>query len=606
METGNLIVNSENILPIIKKWLYSDTDIFLRELVSNGCDAIAKLKELNTMGLCDVALDEKYKVEVILDKEEKTIKIIDNGLGMTADEIKQYINQIAFSGATEFMEKYKDKANGSEIIGHFGLGFYSAFMVAEEVEINSLSYNEGAKAAKWTSDGNGTYELGDSSKTTRGTEITLFVMDEHQEEFLNELTLKNILEKYCAFMPVEIYFADELINSVTPLWAKDPKDCTDDEYKEFYKTMFKDFNDPHFWIHLNMDYPFSLKGILYFPKLRHEFEQIEGQVKLFCNQVFVADNVKEVVPEFLLLLKGVIDCPDIPLNVSRSFLQNDVNVSKMAGYISKKVADKLNSIFKKDRETYIKYWDDISPFIKYGCIKEKSFYEKMEKVLIFKTTNDDYKTLEEYLEYNKEKHQNSVFYVTDQVQQAQYIKMFTEQNMEAVIMPTNLDHAFISYLEMYNKEITFSRIDSGISSTLKTDRTIDEKTTEIVSKLFGDTLKKEGLTIKLESLKSESVPAVVLLSEEGRRMEELKKMFGKMDMPSMPIEEELVLNENNKLIQALIKNATAPDKNEHVAMVCEHVYDIAMMSHKPLGGEQMNEFIARNNKILELVLGPVD
>lgn len=627
-ETGNLSINSENILPIIKKWLYSDTDIFIRELVSNACDAIKKLQKLQEMGEANnISADEKYSVHVELNNEEKTIKIIDNGIGMTSDEIKQFINQIAFSGASAFIEKYKDKigeGSDNEIIGHFGLGFYSAFMVAHTVQIDSLSFKPDATAAKWISDGGIEYKMDVSPKTTRGTEITLFVGEEYKE-FLTEYKIREILNKYCSFMPVDVYLdvvkdveesednkdedTDENkevelpkpINNTKPLWTKQPSECTDEEYKEFYKDVFKDFNDPLFWIHLNMDYPFKLKGILYFPKLKHDYETSEGEVKLFCNQVFVADNVKEVIPEFLLLLKGAIDCPEIPLNVSRSFLQNDTNVSKMSGYISKKVADKLNSIFKKDRESYIKYWDDISPFIKYGCIKDKSFYDKIKGSIIFKTTNDDFVTIDEYIERNKDKHENKVFYVSNLQQQSQYVKMFKEQDLEAVILTNNLDNPFISYLENYEQSVKFTRIDSDITDILNSEDKVDEETTQNITTLFKDNLDKKDIKIKVESLKTHSVSAVILLSEQSRRMQEMSKMFGNMGMANFPTEEELILNKNNNLVKTLLEIKDNPEKQEEVNIICKQIYDLAMMSHKPLDTEQMTAFIERSNKILEIV-----
>ena len=609
MEKGTLSINSENIMPIIKKWLYSDTDIFLRELVSNGTDAITKLQKLHEMGEANFSEDEKFKVTVLLNKEENTIKIIDNGLGMTDEEIKKYINQIAFSGASDFVEKYKDQA-GNEIIGHFGLGFYSAFMVSDKVQIDSLSHVDGAKAARWISDGGTSYEMGESDKKERGTEITLFVSEEHQKEFLAEYKLREILEKYCAFMPIEIFLEtegkekenNEPINITNPLWVKKPSECTDEEYKDFYKKAFREFQEPLFWIHLNMDHPFTLKGILYFPKLKNAFEQTEGQVKLFCNQVFVADNVKEVIPEFLLLLKGVIDCPDIPLNVSRSFLQNDANVAKMSGYVSKKVADKLNSIYKKDKDEYIKYRADISPFIKYGCIKEKNFYEKMEKSLIYKTTTGDYVTLEKYLDRNKENHENKVFYVSNEMQQSQYIKMFKEQQMEAVILDTNLDSAFISCLETYNRDIAFNRIDSDLSETLKAGEEVDEESSSALSELFKSNLNNTEMKVKVENLKSESVPAVILLSEHARRMQEMSKMFAGGGIPDLPVEEELVLNKNNALVNTLLSLKDDDSKKEEVGLICSQIYDLARMSQKTLSAEEMSSFMERSNKIMQIML----
>ena len=600
MEKGNFSINSENIMPIIKKWLYSDTDIFLRELVSNGVDAINKLKKIVDMGEHTLDLDnEHFEVRVKVDKDNKTITITDNGLGMTADEINRFINQIAFSGATDFVEKYQDNLSGDEIIGHFGLGFYSAFMVADKVTIDTKSYKD-EPGATWVSDGVSEYEIGPSEKTTRGTEITLYVNPANEEEFLKEYKIREVLTKYCAFMPVDVVVETTLDNedlakpiNKTPLWVKNPKDCTDEEYKQFYKETFNDFNDPLFWIHLNMDYPFTLKGILYFPKLRHEMEQVEGQVKLFCNQVFVADNVKEVIPEFLLLLKGVLDCPDIPLNVSRSFLQNDTTVSKMSGYVARKVADRLNSIYKKDKETYEKYWNDISPFIKYGAIKEKTFYEKMEPAIIYKTTTDQYVTLTEYLEANKDKHENKVYYATNKAQQAQYIKMFADQGMEAVLLETGLDTPFISYLESYKTDIKFARIDSHVEASEDTEDEASESITSIFQSVLGEKQK-----IKVQKLKSQDIPAVILLSEEARRMKEMSAMFGGMDNP-FPVENELVLNSDNTLVQALVAHK---DNTEETALIVNHIYDIASMSQQPLDMEQMNAFSARTHQILTLLL----
>ena len=615
-EKGNLSINSENIFPIIKKWLYSDSDIFVRELVSNASDAITKLKKLCEMGEAPTILDS-YSINVTLDSTNKTITIEDNGIGLTADEIKQYINQIAFSGATDFLDKYKDKLDkDNEIIGHFGLGFYSSFMVSEKVQIDSLSYKEGSKAARWVCDGGIEYELSDSDKQDRGTKITLFI-SEDSKDFLNEFTLKKILNKYCSFIPVEIFLdvvkekedttdekediseSKQPINETTPLWLKPANECSDEDYKSFYQKVFSDFNEPLFWIHLNMDYPFKLKGILYFPKLKHELESIEGQVKLYNNQVFIADNIKEVIPEFLLLLKGTIDCPDLPLNVSRSFLQNDGYVTKMSGYITKKVADKLNSLFKKDRDTFNKYWEDISPFIKYGCIKEKDFYEKIKSSIVFKTTIGDHATLSEFLERNKDKTADKVYYVSDENQQSQYIKMFKDYDMEAVILPTRLDNAFISYLESFESNVKFKRIDSDISDMLKDTDQVDTETNESLEKLFRDKLKNETLTVQVESLKSETISGIILLSEEARRMQEMSKMFGSF-MQNMPKSNEtLILNKNSTLVKLLLSTKEDESKAEEVETICEHIYDLAMMSHKPLEPDAMTKFIERSNKILE-------
>lgn len=636
-QKGNLSINSDNILPIIKKWLYSDTDIFVRELVSNATDAITKLKKLVNMGeAANIPDDEKYSIHLILDKKNKLITVSDNGIGMTADEIKQYINEIAFSGATDFIEKYSDKMDkDGEIIGHFGLGFYSSFMVASKVDIESLSYKEGSVPSFWSCDGGIEYTMSKGTKTTRGTTITLHLGPDG-EPFLDEYKLKEILNKYCGFLPIEIFFdvikeeseepeiediknksvsddadSEEIvieepkpINDISPLWLKQPSECTDEEYKAFYHKVFSDFNDPLFWIHLNVEYPFRLTGILYFPKLKHELESIEGQVKLFNNQVFIADNIKEVIPEFLLLLKGVIDCPDLPLNVSRSFLQNDGYVTKMSTYISKKVADKLNSIFKKDREEFIGYWDDISPFIKYGCIKEKNFYEKIKDSIVYKTTNNEYLTLKEYLEKNKEKNQNKVFYVSNEQQQSQYIKLFKDYDMEAVVLTTNLDNPFISYLENYESGTKFARIDSDISGNLKqdSDKEEDKSENEDLEKLFKKSLNKDFIKIQTENLKSDTVSGMILLSEESRRMQEMSKMFGGMNMGGMfQNEETLVLNKNNSLIKFIIANKDNEGKFADLKLICEQIYDLAMISHKPLEVDAMNAFIERSNKILEMI-----
>lgn len=611
MEKGNLSINSENIFPIIKKWLYSDTDIFLRELVSNGCDAISKLKKLKSMGEANVADDEEYRVTVKLDEEAKTIQIIDNGIGMTADEIKEYITQIAFSGASDFIAKYQDQfENGNDIIGHFGLGFYSAFMVAEKVEIDSKSYMPDAPAAKWICDGGVEYEIGEVNKVDRGTVITLHI-NEDSKEFLNGWKLKEILAKYCYFMPVEIYFEEEKkdkddktsesdekpVNDTAPLWLKKPSECTEEEYKAFYHKVFSDFNDPLFWIHLNMDYPFRLKGILYFPKLKHELESIEGQVKLYNNQVFIADNLKEVIPEFLLLLKGTIDCPDLPLNVSRSFLQNDSYVTKMSKYITKKVADKLNSLFKKDRAEYEKFWEDISPFIKYGAMREHDFYEKIKDILLFRTTDGKYETLGEYTDNNKTKAENKVFYVNDVQQQAQYIKMFKDEGIEAVVLDTKLDIPYVSFLEAYSGGVRFARIDSEISDILKSDgeESIDK---EALEEFFKSVLGKEDLKIRVEGLKDTDVSAMIELSEQSRRMQEMSVMYG-MDSVPFSADETLVLNSNNNVVKLLIN--IKDSRKDEADMICRHIYDLAVMSHKPLAMEAMTEFIARSNKIMELL-----
>ncbi len=632
MKKGNLSINSENILPIIKKWLYSDSDIFIRELVSNACDAINKLKKLSTMGEANIKENEKLNISVVLDKENSTIQIIDNGIGMTADEIEEYITQIAFSGASDFVSKYKEQLeDGSDIIGHFGLGFYSAFMVADKVMIDSLSYKDGACPAKWICDGGIEYEIGQGDRTNRGTTITLFVGEEGKD-FLNAFKLREILNKYCYFMPIEIFFEDleaikkqleeektiendtidenEIkeslpINKTNPLWLKQPSECTDEEYKEFYHQVFSDFNEPLFWIHLNMDYPFKLKGILYFPKLKHELDSIEGQVKLYNNQVFIADNLKEVIPEFLLLLKGTLDCPDLPLNVSRSFLQNDGYVTKMSKYITKKVADKLNSLFKKQREQFEGFWDDISQFIKYGCLREKDFYDKVKDSLLFKTINNKYVTLNEYLEQNKNHHENKVFYVTDESQQAQYIKMFKDNNMDAVILNTKLDNPYISTLEMYNQGCSFVRIDSDLSDTLRdTSKEENKEFNEALESLFKNSLNKgDNLKIKVENLKSTDISGVIQLSEQSRRMEEMAQMYG-MNMPfgAMPSDETLILNGNNNVVKLLLKFKDDENKKQETNLICKQIYDLATMSHKHLDMNSMTSFIERSNKILEILL----
>ncbi|GHU76003.1 molecular chaperone HtpG [Clostridia bacterium] len=631
-ETGNLSINSENILPIIKKWLYSDTDIFVRELVSNAADAITKLRKLNDMGETTLPEDNKFKIDVALDPEEKTITFSDNGIGMTADEVKQYINEIAFSGANDFVEKYKDKIDKEGgIIGHFGLGFYSAFMAADKVTIDTLSYKEGSQSAHWECTGGIEYSMTEGNKTERGTTITLHI-GEDAKEFLETYKLRQTLHKYCGFIPVEIYFetaktAEEKeaeehhvhdenchheehapvpINDTAPLWTKQPSECTDEEYKEFYRKVFADYNEPLFWIHLNMDYPFNLQGILYFPKLKHELESIEGQVKLYSNQVFIADNIKEVIPEFLLLLKGALDCKDLPLNVSRSFLQNDGYVTKMSSYITKKVADKLNSLYKKDREQYSAYWDDISPFIKYGAIKDKDFYDKVKDAVLYKTINGKYVTLPEYLEAAKEKHENQVYYVSNEKQQAQYIKLFKDFDMDAVILSTNLDNPFMSYVESYGGDIKFNRIDSDISSNMKNEPSEPaegDETDKTLEELFKTNLGNDKLQIKVESLKSEEIPAIVLLSEQSRRMQEMSKMFG--SIPGMPFgggnDETLVLNKSNKLIQTLLRLKDDESRKEDTTLICEHIHDLAYMSHEPLDVAAMNKFVERSNKILERI-----
>lgn len=657
-ETGNLSINSENFLPIIKKWLYTDKDIFIRELVSNACDAVTKLKKLMLMGEADhIPADEPFSVHVVLDKKQKQLQIIDNGIGMTDAEIKKYINQIAFSGATDFLAKYEEKAEGdNEIIGHFGLGFYSAFMVANKVEIDTLSYREQAQPAKWSCADGIDYEMEAGTRTQRGTTITLF-LSQDGEEFLDETKLYDALHKYCAFMPVPIYVdiieeteqteqktdntihvseeeaktltKEEILekanqqpkepeepkplNDPSPLWLKQPKDCTDEEYKAFYHKVFFDMNDPLFWIHLNMDYPFRLKGILYFPKLVEQMDIVEGQIKLYSNQVYIADNIKEVVPEFLLLLKGVLDCPDMPLNVSRSALQNDGYVEKMNSYITKKVADKLNQLFKADRTAYEGFWDDIGMFFKYGCMREEKLYDKIKDALLLKTTDGVYETVQEYLDKNKEKHENKIFFVTDEAQQAQYIRMFQEQGLEAAILATPVDKPFVSFLEYKNSGVKVQRIDADITDTLQqksdTEQSEAQKqaqayTNTQMENLFRQVLGNENLKVKAENLKSTQTTAMILLSEESRRMMEMMEAYGNNEMykamfAQVKPDETLVLNKNNTLIQYLIKQAEDSAQNENLDMICHQVYDLALMSHRSLNSEEMTAFLDRSNRILE-------
>lgn len=613
-ENGNISIHTENIMPIIKKWLYSDKDIFIRELISNGCDAINKLERLVTFGEANVE-ESKYEVTVSLNKEEKTIKFIDNGIGMTSDEVKKYINQVAFSGAEEFLSKYKDKIDeGKGIIGHFGLGFYSAFMVSEKVEIDTLSYKDGEEAVKWICEGGTEYEIESSERTSRGTTVTLYI-SEDSNEFLDYYKLRQIIKKHCNFFPVEIYLIDENekkddkdseqdiektpLNDTKPLWMKAPKDCTDEEYKEFYRKVFNEYNDPLFWIHMNVDYPFNLKGILYFPKLKHEFEATEGEVKLYNKQVFVADNIKEVIPEFLLLLKGVIDCEDIPLNVSRSFLQKDSNVSKVSRHIVNKVADKLTSLFKNHRDEYNDFWKDINIFIKYGCLRDEKFYDKVKDILIFKTTNGDHVTLKQYLENNKDNHDKKVIYVNDEKQQSQYIKMLKDNNLEAVILNTTLDSHFITLMESKEEGVQFSRIDSDLTEILKADA-IDESPEEnkAIEEIFKNSINKEQLKISIEPIKTEEVPAMITLSEQSRRMAEMSVMFGGGDMSMFPKEETLVVNSSNPLIKKLFNLSKDENKKDLVNDICNHVYDLAMISHGQLGADEMSDFIKRSNDLL--------
>ena len=684
---GNLSIHSENIFPIIKKWMYSDHDIFFRELISNGCDAITKLKKLEVMGEYTFPDDYKANIQVIVNPEEKTLKFIDNGIGMTADEVEEYITQIAFSGATEFLEKYED-----QIIGHFGLGFYSAFMVADEVHIDTLSYKEGAAPVHWTCDGGTEYDLTDGNKTTVGTEITLF-LNEDSLAFANEYRAREVIEKYCSFMPVEIFLSnanaeqeyetileeelkeDDVIveriheeakmeekenengekemvevspavdkvkinkrpvslSDTTPLWTKHPNDCTKEDYIEFYRKVFMDYKEPLFWIHLNMDYPFNLKGILYFPKINTEYESIEGTIKLYNNQVFIADNIKEVIPEFLMLLKGVIDCPDLPLNVSRSALQNDGFVHKISDYISKKVADKLSGMCKTDKESYIKYWDDISPFIKFGCLKDEKFCDKMSDYILFKNIDHDYLTLKECIEKNspakevaeetpstetaeettsdhsdndadaKEPEKVTIYYVTDEQQQSQYINMFKEEGLDAVLLTHNIDSPFITQLEQRNENVQFQRIDADLTDHFKEEVAKEEEetfksNTETLTAIFRKALNNEKLEVKVEKLKNENVASMVTLSEQSRRMQEMMKMYNMygMDAGMFGTDVTLVLNANHPLVQYVLNNKDG----EHVNLFCQQLFDLAMLSNKPLNPEEMTAFISRSNEIMMLL-----
>ena len=693
---GNLSINSDNLFPIIKKWLYSDHDIFFRELISNGCDAITKLKKLEMMGEYTLPSDYKPEIHVVVNPEEKTLKFIDNGLGMTADEVEEYINQIAFSGATDFIEKYKDKANDDQIIGHFGLGFYSAFMVADQVTIDTLSYKDGATAVHWSCDGGTEFDMADGTKEGVGTEITLF-LNEDSVEFSNEYRAREVIEKYCSFMPTPIFLekanaeteyetidaADKLdtdtvvetiheeakteekenengekevvevspakdklkivkrpvpLNDTNPLWAKSPNECTDEEYKAFYRKVFLDYKEPLFWIHLNMDYPFNLKGILYFPKINTEYDSIEGTIKLYNNQVFIADNIKEVIPEFLMLLKGVIDCPDLPLNVSRSALQNDGFVKKISEYITKKVADKLIGMCKTDKENYEKYWDDISPFIKFGCLKDTKFCDKMNDYILFKNLDDKYLTLPELLVKEEEKkYENKdeaevldadgnpikkestdtadenteekderkvVYYVTDKLQQGQYIKMFKEQNMDAVILDHNIDTSFISQLEQRNEHYKFMRIDADVTESLKDETSAEDlkAETDTLTDVFKKALNNDKLTVKVEKLKNADIASVITLSEEGRRMQDMMKMYamngmGGMDPNMFAADQTLTLNANNELVKYIFEHKDS----EHVPMFCEQLYDLAMLSNQPLSVDAMAKFVQRSNQIMMLL-----
>ncbi len=678
---GSLSISSENIFPIIKKWVYSDHDIFFREMVSNGCDAITKLKKLDVMGEYELEEDYKPQIQVLVNPEEKTLKFIDNGLGMTAEEVEEYITQIAFSGATEFLEKYKDKTTEDDMIGHFGLGFYSAFMVADEVHIDTLSYKEGAEAVHWVSDGGTEYEMSEGSKLGVGTEITL-CLNEDSLQFANEYKAREVIEKYCSFMPVPIYLAKENaeqeyetideedlreddvvveriheeakmeekenedgekemvevspakdkvkinkrpvpLNDTAPLWTKHPNECSKEDYIEFYRKVFMDYKEPLFWIHLNMDYPFNLKGILYFPKLNTEYDSIEGTIKLYNNQVFIADNIKEVIPEFLMLLKGVIDCPDLPLNVSRSALQNDGFVKKISDYITKKVADKLTGMCKTEREDYEKYWDDINPFIKFGCLKDDKFCEKMMDYLLFKDLDNKYQTIKDLVPEEeapevdvvenpdeaeadsgeeKEPEKTTIFYVTDEVQQSQYINMFKEEGKNAVILKHNIDSPFISHLEMKNEHVKFQRIDADLTEDFVETVSEEElkETTDSLTEIFRKALNNEKLDVKVEKIKNESISSMITLSEESRRMQEMMKMYNMYGMdPNMfgGGGETLVLNANNQLVQYILNHSDS----EHVNIFCEQLYDLALISHKPLAPEAMTKFIARSNEIMMLL-----
>lgn len=618
-QKGSISIHTENIFPIIKKWLYSDKDIFIRELISNGCDAVNKYKKLISLGEAKGNADENYKIKVSIDKENSALIFEDNGIGMTAEEVEKYINQVAFSGAEDFFNTYKDKMNEeNDIIGHFGLGFYSSFMVSKKVQIDTLSYKENATPVRWVSEDGLEFELTQSdNRETRGTTITLFLADD-SKEFLEEYTVRNIIDKYCSFLPVDIYLEtikteetkeDEVvdttpINDTNPLWLKAPKDCTDEEYKEFYRKVFKTFDEPLFWIHLNVDYPFNLKGILYFPKLKNEFELIEGKVKLYNNQVFVADNIKEVIPEFLLLLKGVIDCPDLPLNVSRSFLQNDRDVSKISKHIVKKVADKLKSLYKNERENYEKFWDDIQVFIKFGCLKDESFYDKVKDSILFKTINSQYITLNDYLENCKEKHENKVFYVSNEEQQSQYIKLFKDYGLDAVILDSTIDNHFISMIEFKNQGVHFNRIDADLSDILKENDNEDNKEIKTdIENLFKDVIGDRINNYSAESLKSEDTPAIILISEQSRRMSEMRSQFAGMDF-GMSFEEEktLVINNNSSIVKKLVSLKDDESKKEQVSLICNQIVDIALLSNKELDSKQLDEFIKRNNQLMSMVI----
>ena len=661
---GSLSITSENIFPVIKKWLYSDHDIFYRELISNGCDAITKLKKLELMGEYEKPEEVEYKIQVSVNPTDKTITIEDNGLGMTEEEIDKYINQIAFSGVQDFMEKYKDKANEDQIIGHFGLGFYSAFMVADKVEINSLSYQKDAKPVHWESEGGINFEMAEGDKKEVGTSIKLY-LNEESTEFANEYRAREVIEKYCAFMPVNIFLKNETaepeyetiekdelthkdtvvetviepakteekekedgtketvevepsrekykilkrpvaLNDTDPLWNKHPNECTDEQYKDFYRKVFRDYKEPLFWIHLNMDYPFNLKGILYFPKINMEYDSLEGTIKLYNNQVFIADNIKEVIPEFLMLLKGVIDCPDLPLNVSRSALQNDGFVKKISDYITKKVADKLSGMCKTDRENYEKYWDDIAPFIKFGYIKDEKFAEKMGDYILYKNLEGKYLTLNDCLEENKEKHENTIFYVTNEKEQSQYINLFKEEGIDAVIMPAAIDNPFISHVEQKHEGLKFLRIDTDLNASFKEEVKEDDeafkKTSEELTEVFKKALNNDKLDIKVEKMKNASVASMITVSEETRRMQDMMKMYsmGGMDMSAFGATgETLVLNANHPLIKYVLENK----EGENTVKICEQLYDLASLAHGQLSPERMTNFVNRSNDIMMIMAG---
>ena len=661
---GSLSITSENIFPVIKKWLYSDHDIFYRELISNGCDAITKLKKLELMGEYEKPEEVEYKIQVSVNPTDKTITIEDNGLGMTEEEIDKYINQIAFSGVQDFLEKYKDKANEDQIIGHFGLGFYSAFMVADKVEINSLSYQKDAKPVHWESEGGINFEMAEGDKKEVGTSIKLY-LNEESTEFANEYRAREVIEKYCAFMPVNIFLKNETaepeyetiekdelthkdtvvetviepakteekekedgtketvevepsrekykilkrpvaLNDTDPLWNKHPNECTDEQYKDFYRKVFRDYKEPLFWIHLNMDYPFNLKGILYFPKINMEYDSLEGTIKLYNNQVFIADNIKEVIPEFLMLLKGVIDCPDLPLNVSRSALQNDGFVKKISDYITKKVADKLSGMCKTDRENYEKYWDDIAPFIKFGYIKDEKFAEKMGDYILYKNLEGKYLTLNDCLEENKEKHENTIFYVTNEKEQSQYINLFKEEGIDAVIMPAAIDNPFISHVEQKHEGLKFLRIDTDLNASFKEEVKEDDeafkKTSEELTEVFKKALNNDKLDIKVEKMKNASVASMITVSEETRRMQDMMKMYnmGGMDMGAFGATgETLVLNANHPLVKYVLENK----EGENTVKICEQLYDLASLAHGQLSPERMTNFVNRSNDIMMIMAG---